>query len=88
MIFMIKFETIKKIIDQWDPIDLLYFAPKNEYDFEIRRILSSISYDDTIETLGNLIYEVFIDSFGNISFSKSLEECKMIAKRILEEIKV
>lgn len=84
---MTNYETIKKIIDKWDPIDLLYFTPKDEYDFEIKRILSSISHDATIETLGSFVYKVFIDSFGEITFQKSLEDCKAIAKNILEEIK-
>ncbi len=30
--------SVKTIIDEWDPIDLLAYAPEDEYDFEIKEI--------------------------------------------------
>ena len=33
------FEIIKKVIDKWDPIDLLDHAPPDEYDIESWEIL-------------------------------------------------
>ncbi|MBR0577322.1 DUF1871 family protein [Proteiniclasticum sp. BAD-10] len=76
------YERVKLVIDSWDPIDLLYFAPKNEYDFEIKRILELTSQDDTVEFVGNIIYKVFLESFGDNTFTKNLEECIGIAKQL------
>ena len=45
----IKKERIKKIIDEWDPIDLLPFAPPDEYDYEINKIYSVIEDKVNIE---------------------------------------
>ena len=38
------FETIKKEIDMWDPIDLLNHAPPDEYDIESREILLNFQH--------------------------------------------
>jgi hypothetical protein len=63
---------------------LLYFAPKGEYDFEIKRIIDLTSCGDTAESVGSIIYKVFMDSFGENTFQKSIEECVLIAKKILD----
>ena len=36
---------IKKIINSWDPLDLLSFTPDDEYDTEIRTIRDIIIID-------------------------------------------
>lgn len=57
-------DHVKRIIDQWDPVDLLSHAPDDEYDEEIELIqLLSGKFNDS-ETLGKGIYDVFVRSFG------------------------
>ncbi|MDO4398066.1 MAG: DUF1871 domain-containing protein [Oscillospiraceae bacterium] len=75
------FEIIKKEIDKWDPIDLLNHAPLNEYDSESKEIL--LKFQNNIEQNGTVIYEVFSKAFG-ITFTKSVDECVSIAKKIME----
>ena len=75
------FEIIKKEIDKWDPIDLLNHAPSNEYDSESKEIL--LKFQNNIEQNGTVIYEVFSKAFG-ITFTKSVDECVSIAKKIME----
>lgn len=76
-------DHVKRIIDQWDPVDLLSHAPDDEYDEEIELIqLLSGKFNDS-ETLGKGIYDVFVRSFGRETFDKSEEECDIIAEAIL-----
>jgi hypothetical protein len=74
----INFEIIKKVIDKWDPIDLLDYAPPDEYDIESREIL--LKFQHSIEQNGMVIYEVFSKAFG-MTFTKSVDECVSIAKK-------
>ena len=69
----IKKERIKKIIDEWDPIDLLPFAPPDEYDYEINKIYSVIEDKVNIEHqyLSEIIYNVFKKTFGEDVFLES-----------------
>ena len=75
------FETIRKEIDKWDPIDLLSHTPSDEYDIESREIF--LKFQNDTEQNGMTIYEVFVKSFG-ATFTKSVNECIGIAKRIME----
>ena len=74
-----KFEIIKKEIDEWDPIDLLGHTPPDEYDAESREILSKLQCD--VNKNGMMIYEVFSNAFGT-TFNKSIDECVCIAEKI------
>lgn len=76
------FEIIKKEIDKWDPIDLLNHAPLDEYDTESREVL--LKFQHSIEQNGMIIYEVFSKVFGT-TFTKSVDECVCIAKKIMEQ---
>ena len=76
------FEIIKKVIDKWDPIDLLDHAPPDEYDIESREIL--LKFQHSIEQNGMVIYEVFSKAFG-MTFTKSVDECVSIAKKKMEQ---
>ena len=75
----IKKERIKKIIDEWDPIDLLPFAPPDEYDYEINKIYSVI--EDKVN-----IYNVFKKTFGEDVFLNTIEDCMIVADSILQSI--
>lgn len=77
----INFDIIKKEIDKWDPIDLLNHAPPDEYDIESMEISSK--FEHNAEQNGMIIYEVFSEAFG-ITFTKSIDECICIAKKMME----
>lgn len=76
------FEIIKKEIDKWDPLDMLGYAPSDEYDIESREIL--MKFQHSVEKNGIIIHEVFSEAFG-MTFTKSVDECICIAKRIMEQ---
>lgn len=80
----IRYSIVKKHIDRWDPIDLLTFSSENEYDREIREIVTNLNED--ARSVGKLIFDVFTKASEENTFCKSLEECKMIAEDILKEI--
>ena len=75
-------------IDEWDPIGLLItHAPADEYDSETKRIFDRLSEltSTSIEALSNIIFEVFVKSFGDDILISGLDECKKIAEKILTE---
>ena len=74
------YEIIKKIIDTWDPIKLLTFAPKDEYDEESMKIFKC-NTDDAKE-LSEIIFNVFKTAFEE-SFTKSNLECIEVANLII-----
>ena len=81
------FDKVKAVIDEWDPIELLSIhCPSDEYD-EISMELSQILICNVdIEFLGKEIYNLFIQAFGTSTFGKSIDECKIIAQKILNQI--
>lgn len=77
------YKKIKTIIDKWDPINLLAYAPEDEYDLECKEIYNLISNNMSIEFIAKTIFSVFSQSFGYDLFDKTLEECTVIAKKII-----
>ncbi|WP_430022783.1 DUF1871 family protein [Paenibacillus sp. MABNR03] len=75
---------VKRIIDEWDPIDLFPYAPEDEYEEEIKQIEDCI-VNSSLEkdNLGKEIYEMFRRRFGSDIFTQSLESCINIANKIL-----
>ena len=57
-------DYIKKIIDNWDPIDLLFHAPDDEYDSEIQQIYHLLCMTDDSADLAEGIFKIFVDAFG------------------------
>ena len=77
------FNIIKEVIVKWDPIHLMGFAPKDEYDYECQLILDRFVKGQ--EILGEIIYEVFRESFGEefrIDISKCMETAEEMEGRI------
>ncbi|MEA4831880.1 hypothetical protein SDC9_124022 [bioreactor metagenome] len=74
--------SIKLIINEWDPIDLLLHAPEDEYAFEIKEIKKLLNDNINLENLSEGIYEIFKLNFGDI-FKKSKSDCILIAEKIL-----
>lgn len=82
-----KKEVVKRVINEWDPINLFPEAPENEYWSEIDSIIEKSSRLENSEELAKVIQTVFIDSFDEDIFRYSFEECLKIAGKILIEVK-
>ena len=79
--------NIKEIIDFWDPVKLLSFAPQDEYDFEIKQIKNKMLINKDIKTdeLALVIQTVFKNAFGeDVYYSDENIEFD-IAKKILKK---
>ncbi len=76
-------EIIKEIIVKWDPIGLMGFAPKDEYDYECYLIFFELEKKQ--ESLDKIIYKVFKDSFEE-TFQADLARCAEIAVEIENRI--
>lgn len=72
-------EIIKSIITKWDPINLMGFAPLDEYDDECMQIYKEYSQGE--EKLENIIYSVFKRAFGE-EFKENLSNCTKVANEI------
>jgi len=58
------FETVKKYIDEKDPMRLLAMgAPDDEYDIESRKIAERITMQMSFEEIANIIANVINKSF-------------------------
>lgn len=78
------FIQIKEVIDNWDPIDLWRsHCPKDEYDSETREIAKLINGLNDEMSIAEIIYNVFITSFNSEQFNYTVEDCLLIAKKIL-----
>ena len=86
----IMINRIKTIINNWDPVNLFPHAPDDEYSSEINKICSFIedNKDHALDKLGQEILKIFIDSFGKDIFLKTSEQCKEIACKINQSLKV
>lgn len=78
-------EKVTEAINEWDPLELFPFAPKNEYILEINEIISFLKNkeDCTNILLGKKIYEVFLRTLGKDIFICTVEDCNKIAIKIL-----
>ena len=76
---------VKRVIDAWDPIDLLFHSPDDEYHSEIDEIQRLLSMTDDSVMLAEGIFKVFVESFGIETFNKSKDECKQIAQILLSQ---
>lgn len=77
------FNIIKEVIVKWDPIHLMGFAPPDEYDYECQLILDRFVKGQ--ETLGEIIYDVFLESFSE-EFRIDISKCMEIADEIESRI--
>jgi hypothetical protein len=83
---MMMTEVINSIIDEWDPLDLFPFAPKDEYRDESILIFKAYMKTKNVPYLALEIHKIFSDSFGKDVFTKSMADCIRIAELIVENI--
>lgn len=79
-------ERITKIINDWDPIGFFPMAPKDEYINEIKKINELVCSNCSLQvyTLAQEINKIFAETFGTDVYYEDLEQCAIIAKRILK----
>ncbi|MFZ5596787.1 MAG: DUF1871 family protein [Bacillota bacterium] len=75
---------ITKIINEWDPVDLLSHAPSDEYEVEIKYVANLLKETSNASELAKGILEIFCRRFGEDVFTKDYEECLKIANKLLE----
>lgn len=79
------FKVVKKIVNEWDPVDLLSIdCPEDEYEFEIQQIVSATRSLNNVEELAGKINEILYKAFEE-DFKKS-KDCLMIADKILKRL--
>ncbi|MFS0724192.1 DUF1871 family protein [Paenibacillus sp. 1P07SE] len=77
-------EKVAKIINDWDPINLLPLFPPDEYSKEIDSITQFLEAPKNVNQLAEFIYSLFLESFGKTVFDMDKSECIEIANQILE----
>ena len=79
-------KKINAIVDEWDPIGLFPFAPKDEYLDESQEIYNAYKSGMDAKELAYIIHQVFLKSFGTNTFTKSIGDCKKIANEIVKAV--
>ena len=79
-------DRITQIINDWDPIGFFPMAPKDEYINEIQKIKEFVysNYSLQVHTLAEEINKIFVETFGMNVYDEDLEQCTIIAKKILK----
>lgn len=77
------YERCKKVIDEWDPIDLLSHAPTDEYHTEIEAVHHLLCMTHELSEVTEGIYSIFIKAFGEEFFAGRKAECEQVAKTLL-----
>lgn len=73
----------KRIINEWDPLNLLSHAPDDEYEEEIILINDFLAKTNDVNQVAIEIKAIFIKMFGD-DFKRSYNDCIEIAKKILD----
>jgi glycine betaine/choline ABC-type transport system substrate-binding protein len=82
---MNRFTVVKEIIDKWDPFDLLaIYSPDDEYECEIREIVTALSHITKVEELAEEINSILYQAFEE-DFKKS-NDCLLNAHKILKAL--
>lgn len=82
----ISINTIRKEINEWDPIDLLDIAPNDEYECEIKAIFDRLSKYAEIDKniVSSVICVVFAREFGStFTNNYNTASCVPIAEKII-----
>ena len=76
-------DIINTFVDKWDPLGLFPFAPKDEYRDESIQIYIACLNTQTAFDLAQAIHKIFSDSFGGDVFTKTVDDCTIIAAQII-----
>lgn len=82
---MINKYTLKDIIDYWDPLMLLPYAPNDEYNDIIEKIYNILKKKLTVEELAVEIQKICKETIGEELFDAQYEDCFKIAMQILKQ---
>lgn len=81
---MDKYITVKKVIDEWDPIGLLSMGcPDDEYDPEIKDIVQLLSNIESVDEFADGIQKVFFKWFQE---ELNMEKCYQAALKIWNKL--
>lgn len=76
---------ILKIVNNWDPVNLLCSGcPNDEYFFEVKQISELVSKGITEENLAAEINNIFLKAFGKDDFLVNESQCYDIAVEIIK----
>lgn len=76
-------DKLTKIINEWDPTNLMSHAPDDEYELEIEKIKKALESTDNELELAKSIMSIFLESSGEEFFKKTLDDCILVARKIL-----
>jgi hypothetical protein len=77
---------LEEIINDWDPVNLFPYSPCDEYKDEISKIISLLKQTTDVNQVAKGIQQIFINEFGEDVFKKSENECKIIARKIINSV--
>lgn len=69
---------LKSIINELNPIDIQPLLD-NEYEIEIRQIISELNGSEDFDVISKTIYIVFSDSFKHL-FTCTIQDCRNLFK--------
>lgn len=80
-------KKVTDVINKFDPLDLLPYAPSDEYKKEIYEINSFLEnkMNHDVIILAHQIYDIFERTLGDDVFDKSINDCYNVAREILNE---
>lgn len=78
------FKIVKKVIDEFNPYDLLPEAPSDEFDSESREIAEKVNDNSTVEEIAEIISKVFSKAFDE---KFELKDCIVAAEKIYRLMK-
>jgi len=81
---------VKKVIDEWDPIEVFPYAPDDEYETEVKLIcdaIKKIDFNNDMESqLAREIQNIFKKQLDSEIFDFNYEKCLSIAQKIMGKI--
>lgn len=84
-VYMNTYKLVEEVINEWDPINLLPLAPRDEYKLEILKIVNLLQEINSTQELGRGIYQIFVRCFDDM-FKRSEKDCLLIAERIIAKL--
>lgn len=78
-------EKVEIAINEWDPLGLFPYAPKDEYKLEIKELVAYLENEKLCSDykLGKKIYDLFLRTLGSDVFTQNIESYIGIAQKIL-----